>query len=190
MRDLRCHLTNTCLQEDGSLAVGNDARPKEENVFLWSDLVGSACRKPSGPSTDPLGNLSPEMVDDVRRKAADVIGASFEAAAKAGSIHWQMWPNAFEVFGVDLLVGYDDDVPQRGDKELKVWLLEVNAQPDFAQTGARLSAVIDRLFERVCEIAVLPYHGVAASVEKDTWKVGESRQGTTLCFREDLGRGF
>ncbi|SPO26847.1 related to PBY1 - putative tubulin tyrosine ligase [Ustilago trichophora] len=189
VRDLRCHLTNTCLQEDGSLAVGNDARPKEENVFLWSDLAGSSLRDPGANSSDSTAKLSPELVDDIRRKAADVIGASFEAAAKAGSIHWQMWPNAFEVFGVDLLVGYDDDV-QRNDRELKVWLLEVNAQPDFAQTGARLSAVIDRLFERVCEIAVLPYHGDKSCEQQDGWKVGETRHGTTLCFREELGRGF
>lgn len=189
VRDLRCHLTNTCLQEDGSLAVGNDARPKEENVFLWSDLAGSPFKDPGTDSSDSSAKLSPELIDDVRRKAADVIGASFEAAAKAGSIHWQMWPNAFEVFGADLLVGYDDNV-QGKDRELKVWLLEVNAQPDFAQTGARLSAVIDRLFERVCEIAVLPYHGEKSSEEQDGWKVGESRHGTTLCFREELGRGF
>ncbi|SNX84855.1 related to PBY1 - putative tubulin tyrosine ligase [Melanopsichium pennsylvanicum] len=195
VRDLRCHLTNTCLQQDGSLAVGNDARPKEENVFLWTDLVGSPFYTANTSTTiqDSSQQLSQQMIEEVRRKAAEVIGASFEAAAKAGSIHWQMWPNAFEVFGVDLLVGYDDNVDAgKGEnKELKVWLLEVNAQPDFAQTGARLSAVIDRLFERVCEIAVLPYHADAGSGDKDvTWKVGESRDGTTLCFREELGRGF
>ena len=193
VRDLRCHLTNTCLQEDGSLAVGNDARPKEENVFLWSDLAGPSFNTPGSKASGTTPTLSQEMIDDVRCKAADVIGASFEAAAKAGTIHWQMWPNAFEVFGVDLLVGYDDEVEglgKRGERELKVWLLEVNAQPDFAQTGARLSAVIDRLFERVCEIAVLPYHAEGKSEDGDAWKVGESREGTTLCFREDLGRGF
>lgn len=192
VRDLRCHLTNTCLQEDGSLAVGNDARPKEENVFLWSDLAGSCFRDPGCKPADKPTKLTPETIEDVRRKAANVIGASFEAAAKAGSIHWQMWPNAFEVFGVDLLVGYDEagGAEDRSDRELKVWLLEVNAQPDFAQTGARLSAVIDRLFERVCEIAVLRYHADKNPEEQDGWKVGESRHGTTLCFRQDLGRGF
>lgn len=191
VRDLRCHLTNTCLQEDGSLAVGNDARPKEENVFLWSDLAGSSFKRVNANDSSHLPTLSQETVDDVRRKAADVIGATFEAAAKAGSIHWQMWPNAFEVFGVDLLVGYDHVAGAEPSDGLKVWLLEVNAQPDFAQTGVRLNAVIDRLFERVCEIAVLPYHSdEAATKELVDWKVGESRHGTTLCFNEDLGRGF
>ncbi|EST04899.1 Tubulin-tyrosine ligase/Tubulin polyglutamylase [Kalmanozyma brasiliensis GHG001] len=198
VRDLRCHLTNTCLQEDGSLAVGNDARPKEENVFLWTDLAGSNFTQSNGQEKRSIRALSADMVDDVRRKAADVIGASFQAAAKAGSIHWQLWPNAFEVFGVDLLVGYDDSTSGTGghkegafSDELKVWLLEVNAQPDFAQTGARLSAVIDRLFERVCEIAVLPYHSDQQSTGGlGGWKVGESRHSTTLCFKEDLGRGF
>lgn len=191
VRDLRCHLTNTCLQDDGSLAVGNDARPKEENVFLWSDLAGSTIKRVDAeqPCTDET--LSKEIIQDVRRKAADVIGAAFEAAAKAGSIHWQMWPNAFEVFGVDLLVGHDRGQSAEKSEELKVWLLEVNAQPDFAQTGVRLNAVIDRLFERVCEIAVLPYHSQEEHQrELDEWKVGESRRGTTLCFKEDLGRGF
>ncbi|ETS59912.1 hypothetical protein PaG_05884 [Moesziomyces aphidis] len=191
VRDLRCHLTNTCLQDDGSLAVGNDARPKEENVFLWSDLVGSACANLGHEGAG--ATLSSDMVDQVRRKAADVIGACFQAAAKAGSIHWQMWPNAFEVFGVDLLVGYDDDAQAEAQhpSDLNVWLLEVNAQPDFAQTGARLSAIIDRLFERVCEIAVLPYHSKGSDqTDMDSWKVGESRQNTTLCYREDLGRGL
>ena len=103
--DLRCHLTNTCLQEDGSLATGDDGRPKEENVFLWSDLAGSS------------NGLTSEMVETVRSRAARVIGDAFEAAAKAGSIHWQLWPNAFEIFGVDLLV----------DANLQVKLLEVNA---------------------------------------------------------------
>ncbi|CBQ73773.1 conserved hypothetical protein [Sporisorium reilianum SRZ2] len=188
--DLGCHLTNTCLQQDGSLAVGNDARPKEENVFLWSDLAGSPFAASNATDSEGKSTLSAEMVDDVRRKAADAIGASFEAAAKAGSVHWQMWPNAFEVFGVDLLVGYDDNAAGK-EQELKVWLLEVNAQPDFAQTGARLSAVIDRLLERVCEVAVLPYHSDRDALEKvEGWKVGESREGTTLCFKEDLGRGF
>lgn len=191
VRDLRCHLTNTCLQEDGLLAVGNDARPKEENVFLWSDLAGSSSRDPGAAPCGSSSTLSPDMIEEVRRKAAKVIGSCFEAAAKAGSIHWQMWPNAFEVFGVDLLVGYDDKVAGVGsDRELKVWLLEVNAQPDFAQTGVRLSAVIDRLFERVCEIAVLPYHSDVSGEHSDSWRVGESRDGTTLCFREELGRGF
>ncbi|TKY85327.1 hypothetical protein EX895_005489 [Sporisorium graminicola] len=190
VEDLRCHLTNTCLQQDGSLAVGNDARPKEENVFLWSDLAGSPCTAYGAKDSESRSTLSADTVEEVRQKAADVIGACFEAAAKAGSIHWQMWPNAFEVFGVDLLVGHDDQIEGRG-QELKVWLLEVNAQPDFAQTGARLSAVIDRLFQRVCEIAVLPYHSDQDALQKlEGWNVGESRYGTTLCFKEDLGRGF
>lgn len=29
----------------------------------------------------------------------------------------------------------------------------------------------------------------ANGVEEKEWKVGESRDGMTLCFKEDLGRG-
>lgn len=180
--DLRSHLTNTCLQDDGSIAVGDQGRPKEENVFLWSDLLGSTTC--AGPSAKPV-ELTANMIATVRTKAGQVIGAVFEAAAKAGSIHWQVWPNAFEIFGVDLLVGYDDD------HSPNVQLLEVNAQPDFAQTGIKLHAIIDRLFQRALEISVLPYHDENNTAKDfDTWSVGDSRQGMTLCFQEELGRGF
>ncbi|PWZ00347.1 TTL-domain-containing protein [Testicularia cyperi] len=199
MRDLRCHLTNTCLQEDGSMAVGDDGRPKEENVFLWQDLEGSRSLA-TGTGSIPAP-LSKDQIDGVRVRAAKVIGATFEAAAKAGAIHWQLWPNAFEIFGVDLLVScspsttttISSSTPTATEQcdGLEVKLLEINAQPDFAQTGLRLSATIDGLFERTCEIAVLPFHGdVQATSLLDGWQVGESRRGTTLCFQEDLGRGF
>ncbi|KAN0059861.1 putative tubulin--tyrosine ligase pby1 [Thecaphora frezii] len=176
MTDLRPHLTNTCLQPDGSLAIGDAGRPKEENVYLWQDLVGA--KMPNGDG------LREETVQEVKKKAVEVVGSTFEACAKAGAVHWQMWPNAFEIFGVDLLV-------QTVEGGVDVQLLEVNAQPDFAQTGSRLSATIDRLFERTCQVAVLPFHNdPEATAAVQDWKVGESREGTTLCFREELNKGW
>lgn len=41
-------------------------------------------------------------------------------------------PNCFELFGFDLLV----------DSRWHVWLLEANAEPDFAQTGGRLRGLV------------------------------------------------
>ena len=59
----------------------------------------------------------------MRLSAAATIGAIFEAVGREASFHWQMWPNAFEIFGVDLLVGHDASKPHA----LCTWLLEINA---------------------------------------------------------------
>ena len=59
-------------------------------------------------------------------------GELFEGAARAMPVHFQTMPNAFEVYGLDFMVD------EAGD----VWLLEVNAFPDFKQTGGELKEVV------------------------------------------------
>jgi tubulin--tyrosine ligase len=59
----------------------------------------------------------------------------------------QTLPNAFELFGVDFMVSSDGTVS----------LLEVNAYPDFKQTGEELSAVIEGLLEETAAVAVVPF---------------------------------
>jgi len=135
MVDLRRHLTNTCLQEDGFLGTG---RPEEENVYLWSDLVGSQFSSPSSKDDEKrTEGLSQEQIQEVKELAARNVGDTFMAAAKAGAVHWQIWPNAWEIFGVDLMVGWDGEEEEvdsqirssasESEKTLKVWLLEINA---------------------------------------------------------------
>ncbi|KDN52599.1 TTL-domain-containing protein [Tilletiaria anomala UBC 951] len=180
--DLSAHLTNTCLQNKEAIKRGG--RPSEENVHLWSDLKGTCVRQIG--SSDDSRHLTDEHLTHVHQQVAATVGQVFEACAKAGSIHWQMWPNAWEIFGVDLLVGWDlQDEPTQGPDEdfskLRVWLLEVNAQPDFAQTGERLSSIVDGVFKRSLEIAVL-----GKGPRQVKWKVGQSRSGMTLCFDEEL----
>lgn len=85
--------------------------------------------------------------DDVFRQICEVTGEVFEAAARSMSIHFQPLPNAFEIFGLDFMV----------DAEGKAWLLEVNAFPDFAQTGGELSGLVQGLFEEVVEVGVKPF---------------------------------
>ena len=122
--DLGGHLTNTCLgtrQARGSVP--------QENVFRFAQLEQAQASVPLGSRT-LHGTLTPAHMDRVRRLAAQAVGTTFEAAARSASVHWQMWPNAFEVFGVDLLVGCDaaaeaqEGIPLEA---LRVWLLEVNA---------------------------------------------------------------
>lgn len=69
----------------------------------------------------------------IREIAAEV----FKAAIGGGRIHFQPLPNAFEIFGFDFLVGQDG----------KVRVLEVNAFPDFKQTGEEEKELVAGLFE-------------------------------------------
>lgn len=131
--DPRIHLTNTCLHADGTAAA--DGRPAEENVHLLDDLVGVPMA--AAQDEQPGETFTEDMLAHVRREAARTIGAVFEGAASGGSVHWQAWPNAWEIFGVDLLVGWDEDASAsvteaKAADGLRVWLLEVNAVSPLA----------------------------------------------------------
>lgn len=89
-----------------------------------------------------------EWKSDVWEQICAVTGEVFEAAAREQMVHFQTLPNAFEIFGVDFLV----------DAEGNVWLLELNAYPDFKQTGDELrDEVVGVLFQEVIKIAVKPF---------------------------------
>ena len=64
-------------------------------------------------------------------------------------MHFQALPNSFEVFGVDWLVD------ERGD----VWLLEVNAFPDFGMSGEGGRGVVRGVWEGVMGCAVREFFG-------------------------------
>ena len=93
--------------------------------------------------------------ENVFSQICKVTGEVFEAAAREQMVHFQAIPNAFEVFGVDFLV----------DAEKNVWLLEMNAYPDFKQTGVGLQdKVVGGLFEGVIDTAVAPFFGATDHV--------------------------
>ncbi|KIW93920.1 5'/3'-nucleotidase SurE [Cladophialophora bantiana CBS 173.52] len=92
--------------------------------------------------------------DGVFQQICDITGEVFEAAAREQMIHFQTVPNAFEIFGVDFLI----------DRDCNVWLLELNAYPDFKQTGQDLQdAVVGGLFQAVTKTAIAPFFGIAGS---------------------------
>jgi tubulin--tyrosine ligase len=70
-------------------------------------------------------------------------------------------PNAFEVFGLDYLI----------DEHMNAWLLEVNAFPDFAQTGDELKGIVAGLFDSVVQIAVMPFFGLEEKAVEGVQKV-------------------
>ena len=98
-----------------------------------------------------LGN---DWKHEVWGQICNVTGEVFEAAAREQIVHFQTLPNAFEIFGVDFLV----------DAKLNVWLMELNAYPDFKQTGDVLrDVVVGGLFEEVIKIAVEPFFASTSS---------------------------
>ncbi|KAK3903821.1 survival protein sure-like phosphatase/nucleotidase [Staphylotrichum tortipilum] len=105
---LDAHLTNTCLQapSDSTTAKGSDL--EHGAVHLFSSLP-----------------LAPGLMESVKAQIREVTGDLFEAAARGMTVHFQPLPNAFEAYGLDFLV----------DGAGTAWLLEVNAFPDFRQSG-------------------------------------------------------
>ncbi|PMD48426.1 tubulin-tyrosine ligase family protein-like protein [Hyaloscypha variabilis F] len=92
----------------------------------------------------PSSDLSTSMKDNIFKQICDTTGEVFEAAAKGMMVHFQVLPNVFEVFGVDFLV----------DESGRAWLLEVNAFPDFRQTGEELRDVVGGLWEGVVDVTI------------------------------------
>jgi len=162
-QDLRVHLTNTCLQGTHIL---------EGSVRSFWDLDDSISLPFSSPSD--FGDTAAETTtwkDDVWQQICGIAAQTFEAASRVSSVHFQPLPNAFEIFGLDFLVdGYG-----------RAWLLEVNAFPDFRQTGEELKGVVEGLFEEVVRVAVMPFFGGG-----DWGRGGTERMRLVLDL--DLGR--
>lgn len=137
---MKAHLTNTCLQDSGD---------REGSVALFWSLPNTLPSQPSSSSTAPIPSAEQEnWKDRVFDQICQITGETFEAAARGMSIHFQPLPNAFEIFGLDFMVGIEYN------GELRTWLLEVNAFPDFRQTGAELKGLVEGLFEGVVEVGI------------------------------------
>lgn len=95
-------------------------------------------------------NDDPQWRENAFEQIRLITGEVFEAATRSMSVHFQPLPNAFELFGVDFMV----------DGGGTVWLLEVNAFPDLAQTGEELGGLVGGLLEGVVDVAVGPFFGV------------------------------
>ncbi|ODV91115.1 hypothetical protein CANCADRAFT_13040, partial [Tortispora caseinolytica NRRL Y-17796] len=75
-----------------------------------------------------------------------IVKEVFEAALAADRMSFQPLPNCFEFYGLDFLV----------DADCKPWLLEVNAYPDFTQTGDSLSTIVASVFAGAVATCVRP----------------------------------
>ncbi|GAB7362012.1 hypothetical protein MBLNU230_g2047t1 [Neophaeotheca triangularis] len=152
------HLTNTCLQSG----------EREGSVHSFWSL----------PSTLPNLPAQSDWKRSVFEQVCEATAQVFEAAARAMSVHFQTLPNAFEVFGVDFMV----------DETGGVCLLEVNAFPDFAQTGGELRGVVGGLVEGVVGRGLKGVFAVGGG--KDGADDGEQEEddGFVTVLDVDLGR--
>nr|OQO28762.1 hypothetical protein B0A51_02531 [Rachicladosporium sp. CCFEE 5018] len=124
--------------------------PPPASVQLFDSLPASL---PSLPST---------WKDDVFTQICDSTAQIFEAAARTQSVHFQTLPNSFEIFGLDFLV----------DAEGTAWLLEVNAFPDFGQSGrGEGRELVEGLIEGVVKVAVGGFFAMGEGVDKSLVEV-------------------
>ncbi|KAI5281004.1 hypothetical protein KEM54_003465, partial [Ascosphaera aggregata] len=157
--DLTRHLTNTCIQDGAGLPTYNSVKR------FWS-------------LDDDVPGIHSDWKDKVYEQICCITGEIFKAAARGMMIHFQTLPNSFEVFGVDFLV----------DRTGNTWLLELNAFPDFKQTGDELrDRVIGKLFESVVDAAVKPFFNLPSEAAKLAVKE-ETEMGLRLVTNPKLGK--
>jgi hypothetical protein len=90
--------------------------------------------------------LPRNQAENIFTQICSVTGELFEAAARGMMVHFQPLDCAFEVYGLDFLV----------DAAGTAWLLEVNAFPDFKQTGD-LQDIVAGFWAQVLRLAVIPF---------------------------------
>ncbi|KAI6803943.1 hypothetical protein KC332_g15603 [Hortaea werneckii] len=170
--DLTGHLSNTCFHLDPST--------RESSVHAFWSLPSSSLlpssSSPAGPEEEE------DWKDALFTQIQSITAQTFLAAARTMSIHFQPLPNAFEIFGVDFLVD---------GTEGKAWLMEINAFPDFAQTGTNLKEdLVGGLFEEVVDLVVRPFFfGEGDAKKEEEEEKGERGGRMVKCLDVDLGRG-
>jgi tubulin--tyrosine ligase len=91
-------------------------------------------------------------------------------------------PNAFELFGVDLLVTHSES------GSLDVSVLELNAEPAIHLTGERLSWILAELFDGIAQTCVVPFFGLAGAGKHDENRVivGDMSHGLRCCLATEV----
>lgn len=122
--------------------------------------------------------------EHILQQICDITGDAFEAAARGMMMHFRLLDNAFEMFGLDFLV----------DADGHAWLLEVNAFPDFKQTGAELQGLVEGLWENVLRVALDGFlnheHGQAVSAAGDVKERSRMDRDLILVRQVELGAQF
>ncbi|KAJ1311116.1 hypothetical protein OPQ81_009617 [Rhizoctonia solani] len=145
--DLSPHLTNTALQDN----------VHESSIRLLKELIGCDVLSAPGSGTE----FRSEDVQDIEDQVSKILAETFKAAL-ASAIHFQVLPNAFELFGVDFLVTHTPKQESKASR-FQVHLLEINAEPAIELTGARLNWILVDLFKGIAHTCVKPFFEDAKS---------------------------
>ena len=153
--------------------------PWNESTDLSSHLTNTCLQSGAHDGSvhsffSPALPLPQAQKEEIFKQICETTGEVFEAAAKGMMVHFQTLPNAFEVFGLDFLV----------DEGGRPWLLEVNAFPDFRQTGGDLKDVVGGLWGAVVREVVGGFFGEGEGKEG----VGERKGDLVLVRSVELGR--
>ncbi|WVF68366.1 hypothetical protein IAT40_003131 [Kwoniella sp. CBS 6097] len=184
--DLRPHLTNTCLQTD---AYGAPTPPAELVKLFW-ELEGLTALSP-GPKGEyeNRGTVDREWLDQTFAKCGEVVAEAVKAGAECGSFGLQLMPNAFEIFGVDLILTFPENnstaTPSTNIPIPTVTLLEFNASPDFHQSGDRLRPDLLEMFKGVIKISVAPFFGINLSGDENDEAYEAKEDGKPLVKEQD-----
>ncbi|SCU92259.1 LAMI_0E09516g1_1 [Lachancea mirantina] len=95
---------------------------------------------------DDLSDLSTDEKLRIKSQIHEITKELFLAAVTTNRMNFQPLERGFEIYGLDFLV----------DENLDVKVLEVNAFPDFKQTGEELRSLVEELFDEVVKQCVVP----------------------------------
>ncbi|KAJ1921996.1 tubulin--tyrosine ligase [Mycoemilia scoparia] len=121
--NLGAHLTNTCLQ------AKRESFDEDKAVELFWELA-------TKDNETGENSLNRQGLEVIYAQIKDTLASCFAAIISQTST-FQPWPNCMEQFGFDFLV----------DENLRVYLLEANAYPDFKQTGKRFEGLVEGFME-------------------------------------------
>ncbi|GMG20724.1 unnamed protein product [Ambrosiozyma monospora] len=121
----------------------------DEGVIPMDGHLTNTCLQRDEKTVIEFGKscLDDEIKTKIESQIFEIVEDLFKAAINVDKINFQPLPNAFEIYGLDFLV----------DSKLNVSLLEVNAYPDFKQTGDDLKGLIYELFDGVVKTSIKPF---------------------------------
>ena len=190
-RDMLALFAAKPYQAPGSRSSSNSSSAPDLDAHLTNTCLQTTT--PEGTTVDLVHRLaslplSPQQLTSLTTQICAVTGDLFEAAARGMTVHFQPLPQAFEVYGLDFLA----------DADGTAWLLEVNAFPDFKQTGAGpAGGVVSGFWEGVVKRAVLPFVNPATTGSTSTTTAAggvggedgdDDDDGMVLVREVDLGR--
>lgn len=130
-------------------ATSGDSQIDDDIIDLAGHLTNTCLQELEAPLVVPfwdLKGISRTQLEAIFEQVCGAVGDLFDAATSVDKVNFQPMENALEIYGVDFLV----------DSSGRPTLLEVNAYPDFKQTGDQLKPIIDTLFDAVAREVVVP----------------------------------